>query len=60
MTKNPNINTILTTVAAAALAGITAYTIFKTLKIASRLDELDLDFGNDDVLSSLFNQKEIK
>lgn len=57
MTKKPDTTTIIATAAVTLAAGLATYMFFKTYKTIQKLDEFDLDFGNDVVLSSVFNKK---
>ena len=57
MTKKPNTTTIIATAAVTLAAGVATYMFFKTYQTIQKLDELELDFGNDDVLSSFLNAK---
>ena len=57
MNKKPDTTTIIATAAVTLAAGLATYMFFKTYKTIQKLDEYDLDFGNDVVLSSVFNKK---
>ena len=57
MNKKPDTTTIIATAAVTLAAGLATYMFFKTYKTIQKLDEFDLDFGNDVVLSSVFNKK---
>ena len=57
MNKKPDTTTILATAAVTLAAGLATYMFFKTYKTIQKLDEYELDFGNDVVLSSVFNKK---
>lgn len=55
MTRKPDTTTIIAATAVTIAAGIATYMFFKTYKTVQRLEELELDFGNDDALLSAFN-----
>ena len=57
MNKKPDNTTLIATAAVTLAAGLATYMFFKTYKTIQKLDEFDLDFGNDGVLSSVFNKK---
>lgn len=57
MNKKPDTTTIIATAAVTLAAGLATYMLFKTYKTIQILDELELDFGNDDALSSFLNAK---
>jgi hypothetical protein len=57
MNKKPDNTTLIATAAVTLAAGLATYMFFKTYKTIQKLDELELDFGNDDALSSFFNAK---
>ncbi len=57
MNKKPDTTTIIATAAVTLAAGIATYMFFKTYQTIQKLDELELDFGNDDALSSFLNAK---
>ena len=57
MNKKPDTTTIIATAAVTLAAGLATYMFFKTYKTIQKLDEYELDFGNDVVLSSVFNKK---
>ena len=46
-------------IAVAAAAGAATYAFLKTYKTIKSLEDFDLDFGNDAVLSSIFNSKKV-
>ena len=60
MTKKPDTTTILAAAAVTVASGIAAYMLFRTFNAVKKLEELDLDFGNDPGLTSMFNRKDIK
>ena len=57
MNKKPDNTTLIATAAVTLAAGLATYMFFKTYKTIQKLDEYELDFGNDVVLSSVFNKK---
>ena len=57
MNKKPDNTTLIATAAVTLAAAAATYMFFKTYKTIQKLDEFDLDFGNDVVLSSVFNKK---
>jgi len=57
MNKKPDTTTIIATTAVTLAAGLATYMFFKTYKTIQKLDEFELDFGNDVMLSSVFNKK---
>ena len=57
MTKKPNTTTIIATAAVTLAAGVATYMFFKTYQTIQKLDELELDFGNDDALLSFLNAR---
>ena len=57
MNKKPD-NTTLIATAAVTLAAVAAiYMFFKNYKSIQKLDELELDFGNDDALLSFLKAR---
>jgi len=46
-------------IAIAAATGAATYAFIKTYKTIKSLEDFDLDFGNDTVLSSVFNSKKV-
>ena len=60
MTKKPDITTIAAATAVTIVAGIASYVLFRTYNTVKKLEELDLDFGNDEGLSSMFKRKDNK
>ena len=56
--KNENLNKAISCAAILAACGMGAYTFIRTYKTVKSLENADLDFGNDPVLSSLFNRKD--
>ena len=60
MTKKPDTTTIVAAAAFTLVAGIASYMLFKTYNAVKKLDELDLDFGNDQGLLSMLNRKDSK
>ena len=59
MTKKPDTTTIVAAAAVTVVAGIASYMLFRTYNAVKKLEELDLDFGNDAGLTSMFNRKDI-
>ena len=57
MNKKPDTTTIIATAAVTLAAGVATYVFFKTYQTIQKLDELELDFGNDDALLSFLNAK---
>jgi hypothetical protein len=57
MNKKPDNTTIIATAAVTLAAGLATYMFFKTYKTIQKLDELELDFGNDDALLSFLNAR---
>jgi len=60
MTKKPDTTTIIAVAAVTIAAGIASYAAIRTLNAVKKLEDLDLDFGNDMGLSSMFNRKDNK
>jgi hypothetical protein len=60
MTKKPDTTIILAAAAVTTAVGIASYMFFKTYKTINKLDELELDFGNDDALLSAFVLNKMK
>lgn len=56
MTKKPDTTSIIVAAAVTIAAGIASYALFKAAKAVKKLEDIDLDFGNDSVLSSLFKK----
>lgn len=59
MTKKPDTTTIVAAAAVTIAAGVATYVLFRTLSAVKKLEDLELDFGNDAGLSSMFNRKDI-
>lgn len=59
MTKKPDTTTIVAAAAVTIAAGVASYVLFRTLSAVKKLEHLDLDFGNDEGLSSMFKRKDI-
>lgn len=57
MNKKPDTTTLIATAAVTLAAGLATYMFFKTYKTIQKLDELELDFGNDDALLSFLNAR---
>ena len=60
MTKKPDTTTIIAVAAVTIAAGIASYAAIRTLNAVKKIEDLDLDFGNDMGLSSMFNRKDNK
>jgi len=60
MTKKPDTTTIVAAAAVTIAAGVATYVLFRTLNAVKKLEDLELDFGNDAGLSSMFNRKDNK
>ena len=60
MTKKPDTTIIVAATAVTIAAGIVSYAFLRTLKAIKKLEELDLDFGNDEGLLSMFSRKDSK
>lgn len=60
MTKKPDTSIIVAAAAVTIAAGIASYVLYRTLGAVKKLEDLDLDFGNDAGLSSMFNRKDNK
>ena len=58
MTKKPDTTTIVAAAAVTVVAGIASYMLFRTYNAVKKLEELDLDFGNDSGLMSMLNRKD--
>ncbi len=58
MTKKPDTTTIVAAAAVTIAAGLASYVLFRTFNAIKKLEDLDLDFGNDSGLSSMFNRKD--
>jgi hypothetical protein len=57
MNKKPDNTTLIATAAVTLAAAAATYMFFKTYKTIQKLDELELDFGNDDALLSFLNAR---
>lgn len=60
MNKKPDTTTIVAAAAVTIAAGVASYFLYKTYNTLKKLEELDLDFGNDVGLLSMFNRKDDK
>ena len=58
MNKKPDTTTIIATAAVTLAAGAAAYMFFKAYKTIQKLEELELDFGNDEGILSMFTRKD--
>ena len=56
MNKKPDNTTLIATAAVTLAAAAATYMFFKTYQTMKKLEDLDLDFGNDPVLSSHFKK----
>jgi hypothetical protein len=56
MNKKPDNTTLIATAAVTLAAAAATYMFFKTYKTIQKLEDLELDFGNDPVLSSHFKK----
>ena len=60
MTKKPDTTTIVAVAAVTAVTGLAAYVLFRTFNAVKKLEDIDLDFGNDSGLLSMLNRKDSK
>jgi hypothetical protein len=60
MNKKPDNTTLIATAAVTLAAAAATYMFFKTYKTIQKLEELELDFGNDDALLSAFINNKLK
>lgn len=60
MIKKPDTTTIIATAAATLVAGAATYMFFKTYQTMKKLEELELDFGNDEGILSMFKREDTK
>ena len=60
MTKKLDTTTLIATAAVTFAAAATTYMFFKAYKTIQQLEELELDFGNDDALLSAFINNKLK
>jgi hypothetical protein len=60
MNKKPDTTTLIATAAVTLAAAAATYMFFKTYKTIQKLEELELDFGNDDALLSAFINNKLK
>ena len=58
MTKKPDTTTVVAVAAVTAVTGLATYILFRTFNAVKKLEELDLDFGNDSGLMSMLNRKD--
>ena len=58
MTKKPDPTIIVAAAAVTIAAGLASYVLYRTLSAVKKLEDLDLDFGNDAGLTSMFNRKD--
>ncbi len=59
MTKKSDPTTIVAVAAVTLVAGIASYMLFRTYNAVKKLEEIDLDFGNDEGLLSMIKRKDI-
>lgn len=60
MTKKPDTTIIIAAAAVSIAVGVASYALFRTLGAVKKLENIDLDFGNDEGLLSMFKRKDIK
>lgn len=60
MTKKPDTTTIVAAAAVSLVAGAATYVLFRTYRAVKKLEEIDLDFGNDEGLLSMLKRKDNK
>ena len=60
MTKKPDTTTLIATAAVTFAAAATTYMFFKAYKTIQQLEELELDFGNDEGILSMFKREDTK
>jgi hypothetical protein len=60
MNKKPDNTTLIATAAVTLAAAATTYMFFKAYKTIQTLEELELDFGNDEGILSMFTRKDTK
>jgi hypothetical protein len=60
MNKKPDNTTLIATAAVTIAAAAATYMLFKTYKTIQKLEEFELDFGNDDALLSAFINNKLK
>ena len=60
MNKKPDNTTLIATAAVTLAAAAATYMFFKTYQAIQKLEDLELDFGNDEGILSMFNRKDIK
>ena len=58
MTKKPDTTTIVAVAAVTLVAGIASYMLFRSYNAIKKLEEIDLDFGNDEGLLSMLKRKD--
>lgn len=58
MNKKPDTTIIIATAAVTLAAGVATYILFKTYKTIQKLEDLELDFGNDEGLLSMIKRKD--
>jgi hypothetical protein len=60
MNKKPDNTTLIATAAVTLAAAAATYMFFKTYQTMKKLEELELDFGNDEGILSMFTRKDTK
>ena len=58
MNKKPDNTTLIATAAVTLAVAAATYMFFKTYKTIQKLDELELDFGNDEGLLSMLKARD--
>ncbi len=58
MTKKPDTTTIVAAAAVTIAAGLASYVLFRTFNAIKKLEDLDLDFGNDEALLSMLKTRD--
>ncbi len=60
MTKKPDTTTIVAAAAVTIAVGVASYALFRTLSAVKKLENIDLDFGNDEGLLSMLKRKDMQ
>jgi hypothetical protein len=60
MNKKPDTTTLIATAAITLAAGAATYMFFQTYRTMKKLEELELDFGNDEGLLSMIRARDKK
>jgi hypothetical protein len=58
MNKKPDTTTLIATAAVTLAAAATTYMFFKAYKTMKKLEDLELDFGNDEGLLSMLKARD--